>query len=174
MEEIKIIKNIKEGRIFIYPTDTIYGFGCNALDKKAVEKIKKIKQRDSKKPLSIIAPSLTWIKENCIIDKNLNIKKYLPGPYTLILKKQDPKFLNHVSNTDALGIRTPKCDFTKIIQKSGVPFITTSVNLSGEKPIIKTSQIPKQIKDKIDMIINTGPLTGRPSTLVIDGKEVKR
>ena len=167
----KLKKEILEGKIFIYPTDTIYGIGCNALNEKAVEKIRKIKQRD-KRPFSIIAPSFSWIKENCIIDTNL--KKYLPGPYTIILKKRNKSFLPWVSNTDSLGIRIPDNSFCKKIQKSGVPFITTSINLSGQKPAIKISKIPKQIIDKVDIIINTGELNGRPSTLIIKDKEIKR
>jgi L-threonylcarbamoyladenylate synthase len=164
-------QEILSEKIFIYPTDTIYGIGCDATNKKAVEKIRKIKQRD-KKPFSIIAPSFEWIEQNCII--NVDLKKYLPGPYTIILKKKNPEFLSHISNTDSLGIRVPNHDLTKKIQKSGVPFITTSVNLSGEEPITKISEIPKQIIDKVDFIIDKGELSGRPSTLVISGREIKR
>jgi len=174
METRKIIDSIKKGKIFIYPTDTIYGLGCNALDKEAVEKIKQIKQRDSDKPLSIIAPSTEWINKNLIIDKNTDLKKYFPGPYTLILKKKNPNFLSWVSNTDSLGIRIPKCDFTKIIQKSELPFITTSVNLAGEKTITRISEIPEKIKKQVDEVIDIGVLNGKPSSLIINGKEVKR
>ncbi|MBR9705390.1 threonylcarbamoyl-AMP synthase [Candidatus Pacearchaeota archaeon] len=167
-----IINEIKFGKIFIYPTDTIYGIGCDATNKRAVKKIKKIKKRDKNKPLSIIAPSKKWIKENFITD--YNISKYLPGPYTLILKKKNPNFLNHISKTDSIGIRIPNNNFTKVIQKSNLPFVTTSVNLAGETPIKNTNEIPEKIKYKINYIIDRGPLTGRPSTLIIDGKKVER
>jgi L-threonylcarbamoyladenylate synthase len=171
MQEKKLIKQILQGKIFIYPTDTIYGIGCNALNKNAVNKIRLIKQRDDN-PFSIIAPNINWIKKHLII--NIDLEKYLPGPYTLILKKKKKDFLSHVSNTESLGIRIPDCDFTSFIQKSKTPFITTSVNISGKKPITKIKEIPKQIKDKVDIIIDIGPLTGRPSTLIKDGKEIKR
>ena len=81
----KYVDEILNGKIFVYPTDTIYGLGCNALDGASVNKIKKMKGRDKDKPISVIAPSIDWIRENCIVDFDLH--KYLPGPYTLILKK---------------------------------------------------------------------------------------
>ncbi len=81
---MNITKEILAGKIFIYPTDTVYVIGCNALDKKAVARLKEIKKRDKNKPLSIIVPSFNWIEKYCIID--INLKKYLPGPYTIILK----------------------------------------------------------------------------------------
>ena len=174
MKISEIKKQILNGKIFIYPTDTIYGIGCNALNESAVNKIKEIKKRDKNKPLSIISPSIEWIKENCIIDENLDLNKYFPGPYTLILKKKNPDFLSWVSSTDSLGVRIPANEFTKKIQEAGVPFITTSVNLSGEKPITKISRISQQILNKVDNVINSGELNGRPSTLVIGNKEIKR
>lgn len=169
----RLIKDIKSGKIFIYPTDTIYGIGCNATNKKAVEKIRLIKKRD-KKPFSLIAPSKKWIKDNLIINKNLKISKYLPGPYTIILKKKNPKFLNHVSNADSLGVRIPDHPITKLIQSSNLPFITTSVNLSGQPSITNLSKVPKTILNKVDVVINAGTIKGRPSTLIINGREVKR
>lgn len=172
----EFIKNLKEqilsGKIFIYPTDTIYGLGCNALDEGAVSKIRGIKKRDFNKPLSVIAPSIKWIKDNCIV--NVDLKKYFPGPYTIVLDKKNPKFLSHVSFRETLGIRIPAYEFTKKIQKTGIPFITTSVNLSGEPFIKKISEVPKEIKNKIDFIIDYGLLSGKPSTLIINGKEIKR
>jgi len=171
MEKQEIIKKIKKGKIFIYPTDTIYGIGCDATNQQSVNKIKQIKKRKNK-PMSVIAPNISWIKDHLIID--IDLDKYLPGPFTIILKKKNKNFLKHVSDTDMLGIRIPKCNITKTIQMSGVPFITTSVNLAGEKPITKISEIPDQIKDQIDVIIDQGPLTGKPSTIIIGEKQIKR
>lgn len=170
MEDYK--EPIKQGKIFIYPTDTIYGLGCDATNEQAVEKIKQIKERDRDKPLSVIAPSLEWIEKNCIIDADLD--KYLPGPYTVILKKKEKNFLNHVSSTDSIGIRIPNCDFTKQIQKAEVPFITTSVNLSGQAFAKNVGEIPEEIKNKVDVVVDTGELNGKPSTLILNGKEINR
>ena len=168
----KILKQeILRGKIFIYPTDTIYGIGCNALDEKAVEKIRLIKKRDAK-PFSVIAPSFAWIGENCIVD--FDLRKYLPGPYTLILKKKKPSFLSWVSDKETLGIRIPNYPFTRKIQKANVPFITTSVNFSGKKPASSMDEIPKEILNKVDYVINEGKLSGKPSTLIIEGEEVRR
>jgi len=169
-----LIKLIKSGKIFIYPTDTIYGLGCNALNKKAVEKIKKIKKRDKNKPLSVIAPSKSWIYKNLKSSKKL-VNKYLPGKYTLILEKKNKRFLNHVSSTKYLGVRIPNHNFFKIIQKSKVPFITTSVNLSGEKPITEIKEIKEEILKNVDVIIDAGKIYGKPSTIILpDGKKIRR
>lgn len=163
---------IKGGKIFIYPTDTIYGIGCDATNVSAVERIKKIKGRDKDKPLSVIAPSIRWIEENLVVDCDL--KKYLPGPYTIILKKIDKNFLSHVSSGETLGVRIPSAKFTRDVQKAGVPFITTSVNLSGEPFAVSMKDIKEEIWKAVDLVIDVGELDGRPSTLVIDGKEIKR
>ena len=170
-DEQEIIKSIKENKILIYPTDTIYGLGCNALNHGAVEKIRKIKKRDLK-PFSIIAPSIKWIKDNFIID--VSLKKYFPGPYTVILKKKNFEFMKWVSILDTLGIRIPAHPFTKVIQKSKLPFITTSLNISGQPHMTNPKNISEEIKNKVDIIIDQGILSGKPSTLVINGKEITR
>lgn len=172
INKTEVLDEIKKGKIFIYPTDTIYGLGCDAENKNSVKKIKLIKRRDKNKPLSIIAPSLKWIKENFILD--VDLKKYLPGPYTIILKKKKPNFLNHISSTDSIGIRIPNNKLTKIIQGSKTHFVTTSVNLSGKPPIKCIKEIPERMKNNIDLIIDAGKLDGRPSTLIINGKKIRR
>jgi L-threonylcarbamoyladenylate synthase len=167
------VEDIKHGAVFIYPTDTIYGLGCDALNAESVALIKNLKYRDKDKPMSVIAPSVDWIKEHCIVEDKL-IERYLPGPYTLILKKKDAKFMKDVSSNDSLGIRIPDCEFTRFVEKAGVPFITTSVNFAGEPFAIKISDIDSKILDAADIVIGVGKLDGRPSTIVVDGKEVKR
>jgi len=173
-QEHRILEKIKDGSIIIYPTDTVYGIGCNALNVDAVNKIKQIKASDGNKPLSIIAPSKEWIYQHTKATPEL-VDKYLPGRYTLVLEKKDPTFLSHVSPSDTIGIRIPAHKFSKIIEKAGVPFITTSANLAGEKPASSIDEINREIFIKADMIMNGGKLPGTPSTIVFqDGTELKR
>jgi L-threonylcarbamoyladenylate synthase len=168
MEELK--KQILSGKIFIYPTDTIYGLGCNAEDETAVQKIRNIKKREEK-PFSLIAPNLRWIEDNLIL--GYDIKQYLPGPYTLVLKKKNPEFLSHVSG-ESLGVRIPNNKFCDKLRETGIPFITTSVNLAGERPANKLSEISPEIVKKVDIVIDEGELSGKPSILIINGKEIER
>ncbi|MFH1977997.1 MAG: L-threonylcarbamoyladenylate synthase [Candidatus Aenigmatarchaeota archaeon] len=158
----KIIEHVKDGSVFVYPTDTIYGIGCNALEPESVERIRKIKK--SKKPFSVIAPSKTWIKENLEMRQMEYLEK-LPGPYTLVLKKKQ-NFLNHVSDNNNLGVRIPEHPFTSIIQKAGVPFVTTSVNVTGKSPITSVDGVPKEILNKIDFLVDSGVLDNKPSTII--------
>lgn len=171
IDEKELKRLILDGKILIYPTDTIYGIGCNAENKEAVEKIREIKKRDMK-PFSVIAPDFEWIKNNLLIDVNLS--DYLPGKYTIILKKKNSGLLSWVSNSDTLGIRIPRNEFCDKIRKSGLPFITTSVNLSGEKPIIEINELREEIKSQVDIIIDSGKLDGKPSKLVINGKIIEK
>jgi L-threonylcarbamoyladenylate synthase len=172
INEQEFLNAVSEGKLCIYPTDTIYGIGCNALNSSAVQNIRQIKKRELEKPFSVIAPSIAWIKKQCVID--VDLKKYLPGKYTVILKKRDKHFLKEVSAGETLGVRIPDHPFTKLVQKTGVPFVTTSVNISGEKPVTKISEIPAHIKNQVDLIIDAGILDGKPSTLIIGGKEIVR
>jgi len=165
-------KDIKAGKIFVYPTDTIYGIGCDATNKCSVEKIKELKKRDSQKPLSVIAPSLAWIQEHLIVDFDLS--KYLPGPYTVILTKKDPYFLEHVCSNDTLGVRIPDCNFSKEVFEANVPFITTSVNVSGEPFAQSIANISQEIIEDVDIVIDEGELQGSPSTLIVGGKKIER
>jgi len=159
-----IIKRIKRGDIFIYPTDTIYGIGCNALLPEKVVKIRDIKKRTDK-PFSIIAPSKEWIAKNFKINKAYLDK--LPGPFTYILKPKKKGFLGkEVSKFDSIGVRIPNHKFSKFIAKAKVPFITTSVNLSGEEAAIDLDRISPEIIEQVDFIIDNGVLDNNPSTVL--------
>lgn len=167
----ELIEAIKAGKIFIYPTDTIYGIGCNAENIESVEKIRKLKQREGKKPLSIIAPSMSWVAQytNSAFP---NYMEKLPGPYTLLMEKKDKKWLSHVSETNVIGIRIPQHAFTRLTYAAKVPFITTSVNLSDQPPAKSIQEIPPEILEKVDYVIDAGPIHSKPSTIIdLTGKE---
>ena len=81
---------LKQNKIIVYPTDTVYGIGGNALNKEVIDKIYKLKNRPRNKPLSIIVKDFSMLKKYCDVSPKelLKIKSYLPGPYTLLLKKE--------------------------------------------------------------------------------------
>ena len=160
-----IVRKIKNGDVFIYPTDTIYGLGCNALNEESVERIRKIKGREGK-PFSVIAPNKQWILKNFKI-LNKNFIKKLPGPYTYILntkKKLVAKGVNGGMKT--LGVRLPDHEFVELIKRAKVPFVSTSVNVSGKKEAKSIKGIPKRILNSVDIVINDGYLHNNPSTLI--------
>ena len=165
----EIIESIRTGALFVYPTDTIYGLGCNALISQSVKRIRKIKGTDH--PFSVIAPSTKWIVQNLDVEnkKSLDI---LPGPYTLIFRKREPFFLRDVSPLPTLGVRIPGHPITKLLMDIGIPFVSTSANLSGNQPIKKPLEA-KNFKG-VDYIIDGGTLANPPSMVIdMSGEEEK-
>ena len=157
----EIIREIVNGSIFIYPTDTVYGLGCNALIEDSVIRIRDIKKTDH--PFSVIAPSMEWIKKNFVIRFPEYLEK-LPGPYTFILKQKKEILPKIVSGSSKIGIRIPDHPFTRLITNAGVPFITTSANISGEKTIRRILEIPTELSS-VDIVIDGGTLGERPSEI---------
>lgn len=172
----ELIDKIKHGAIFIYPTDTIYGLGCNAQDSKAVKKIREIKGRP-KTPFSIIAPSKNWIEENttCNEDTFREWVDKLPGPYTLVCKINSKGIVSSDINPglDTLGIRIPDHWVKEIAEITKIPIVTTSANKVDKDFMTSLEDLDPEIKAYVDFIIYEGPLLGRPSNIVfLDNKEV--
>lgn len=166
--ESRMLRAIKKGAVFIYPTDTIYGLGCDATNYNAVKKIRKIKKRQNM-PLSIIAPSKKWIVKNCIMEKKAKeYLKKLPGPYTFIFKLKNNRCISHIVNNrlKTLGIRIPKQWFTNVIKKINRPIVTTSVNITGEKFMISLDSLDKTLLKNIDFCIYEGKKENKPSRVI--------
>ncbi len=175
MERVKLAKAVREGGILVYPTDTIYGIGCNAEKTKSVEKIVRAKGRDPEKPFSVIAPSIQWIAENTVItSSNLKfVSSLFPGPYTVVLKAR-VKIPYVVSKEGKMGVRIPKNEFCDFIRSQGFPFVTTSVNLSNEQPVYSVKDIPERIKQITDYAIDAGEIRGGGSRVFdISGGELE-
>lgn len=166
-KDVLLHKIVHDGLVFIYPTDTIYGIGCNAEDTSAVERIRRIKQRGSS-PFSVIAPSKDWISENCYIKPEARewISK-LPGPYTLILELKEGSLSKNVApDLDTIGIRIPDHWFSNLVSEMEVPIVTTSVNKSRKDFMTSLDDLDEEIKSKVDIIIYEGEIRGRPSKIV--------
>lgn len=164
----EICTKIKAGNIFIHPTDTIYGLGCNALNMKAVQKIRELKQRPET-PFSIWVPSLEWVHQNCLINKEAEQwLQQLPGPYTLILKLKNKKAIaeNVNSGLPAIGIRYPDHWFRKVVEKIGVPIITTSANKAGQKFMTAVEDLDPEILPYVEFMISEGEKKGHASKII--------
>ena len=155
-------------KIFIHPTDTIYGIGGNATSHKVVESIRNIKNRPIN-PFNIIAPSKEWIRKNFYVDERIErYLKKLPGPYTLILPIKNEKAIasNVAPGLRTAGVRIPDHWISSFVEKLGFPIITTSVNKTGEEYMTCLRDLDPEIREKVDYIIYEGVLKGKPSTLI--------
>ncbi len=169
----KVVECLKDGGIIIYPTDTIYGFGCDVNNKKAMEKLCRLKGLNIKKHnLSFICYDLSHISD---FTKHLNtstyklMKKALPGPYTFILNASSsiPKLFKNKKKE--IGIRIPDNNIPReIVKELGNPIVTTSVK--DEDMVLEYSTDPDLIYEyfgnKVDLVISGGYGDSIPSTII--------
>ena len=165
---IKYFRLISHGAVFIHPTDTIYGIGCDATNEAAVQRIRAIKKR-SGLAFSVIAPSKRWIFENC--DVTLVGEKWidrLPGPFTLIFRLKNSSAVAAAVNLKGatLGIRIPRHWVSEVVAELGIPVVSTSANLSGAPYMSTLDNLEDSVRHKVDFIIYEGEKPGRPSTIV--------
>lgn len=165
----EIVRMLLEGAVIIYPTDTIYGMGCDALNEAAVGRIFVIKGREFDKPLSVAFSDISQAKEYAdlkgIDEKTLGSR--LPGPYTIIVGRGNIPS-NVTCGLDTVGIRVPNHDLVRELAKRlGRPIVTTSANLSGAESTNDFSQISGELVDGVDLVIDSGVCgSGRASTII--------
>ena len=162
---------IQEGGIVIFPTETVYGIGVNGLNETAIKKLYEVKQRPINKPISLLVNSIEMIekvaKDITEIEYDL-IKRFFPGPLTIVLKKKDivPDIVT--AGFDTIGIRMPENEIAlKLIEYAGVPIATPSANISGRPSGTNLKAIMKDFNDKVDYFIDGGiSKIGVASTIV--------
>jgi L-threonylcarbamoyladenylate synthase len=171
-KDLEIPANIiKNGGIVVFPTETVYGIGTNGLDKEAVERLYKVKERPLSKPISLLVSDFEMIER---VAKNISeieykiIKKFFPGPLTIILNKKDivPDIVTSGGST--VGIRMPDEEITrKLIEYAGVPIAAPSANISDKPCKIDVQDIIKEFGDSVDYFIDGGKSKlGISSTIV--------
>jgi tRNA threonylcarbamoyl adenosine modification protein (Sua5/YciO/YrdC/YwlC family) len=165
----KAVDILKTGGVIAYPTDTIYGFGCDILNKKAIQRIYQIKKRDRSKPFSFICSDLKNISEYAQVTDYAykTMKRLLPGPYTFILPgtKLVPKIM--LTKRKTVGIRVPNNNIClAIVEALGHPIISTSVGWSGREVLSDPQQIEEAFGSQIDLTIDGGILANQPSSII--------
>lgn len=151
---------LKDGGVIVYPTDTLYGFGADATNDKAIDKINRIKGRSE--PMSVMAVNINmaivWMDiDNEQID---TVKPYLGGSQTLIIPVKDNIVSSKIlGEHNTLGIRIPDNHFCNELSfKFGKPIISTSVNRTNEQPMNNPIKIESEFSSEIDLLIDAGTL----------------
>ena len=168
---------LNKGSLFVYPTDTIYGVGCDATNGDAIEKIRILKKRETQ-PFSVIAPSIDWISENCDVPEHGHewLNK-LPGPYTLVFKLKNKSAVHPNINKEdgnTLGVRIPDHWISDLASEFGKPILTTSPNKHGEMVPTHPDELDIEFHPEVDFMIYEGRLHNAPSIIVkLTGEEVK-
>lgn len=169
----EITSALKQGKTIVYPTDTLYGLGVNALDKAAVDKLFRVKKRPPTKPMPVIVRDIAMARRFAYIDSRAEkiLNALWPGPITVVLSRKDamPSIVSGGKST--IGMRIPNNEFTKLLLKNiDFPITSTSANISGKEPLIKINSIIKTFENEKyqpDLIINAGDLPeNKPSTVI--------
>jgi tRNA threonylcarbamoyl adenosine modification protein (Sua5/YciO/YrdC/YwlC family) len=165
----RIAELLHRDGVIAYPTDTLFGLGCLASRKKAVDRILQIKGRDPKKPMSILCSDMEMF---CRYTRHLDtptfrlLKQMLPGPYTVLLpaSREVPRYLQ---NKQVVGLRIPAHPFCQaLVALLGEPIITTSVALP-DQPVLNTAwEIEEEQGHALDLVVDCGQPLGVHSTIV--------
>lgn len=165
----KVVEILKRGGIIAYPTDTYYGIGCDIMNKKAIQKIYQLKQRNKSKPFSFICSGLKNISDYAKVSNYAykTMKRLLPGPYTFVLEgsKLVPKIM--LTNRKTAGIRVPDNPIClALVEELENPIITTSATMPDGTIFHDPSLIHDFFYPRIDVVIDGGPVPGRPSSVI--------
>lgn len=165
----KVAGILKEGGIIAYPTDTYYGIGCDIMNKKAIETIYRIKNRNTNKPFSFICSSLKNISDYAKVSNAAyrTLKRLLPGPYTFILEgsKLVPKIM--LTKRKTAGIRVPDHKVAlALVEALGNPIISTTATTGNRTILSDPSFIEEAFKSDIHVVVDSGPVNGSPSSVI--------
>jgi len=163
------IRVVKFGGLIVYPTDTVYGLGCDPFNTLAVKRLIDAKGQ-RKKPLPILASDIEHIKTVAKVTETAEklARKFWPGPLTIVLKKK-PQLPQMVTfGRDTVGVRVPNHPVAlELLRQGNGLLIGTSANISGKKSTVTAEDAAKQLGDKVDLILDGGRATlGKGSTVV--------
>mgnify|MGYP002411490117 CR=1 FL=1 len=168
-EKKRILTELSAGRLIVYPTETVYGIGCDPFDETAVKRAYMAKRRPFDMPMSVVVSNLPMMEELGVLDDRARklVKKFMPGPLTLIVAKRPsvPDILT--ASTNEIGIRIPDHPLALSLIDAFGPLVTTSANVHSHKDSIHCQDAVDDLGESISIYIDAGqsPL-GRPSTIV--------
>ena len=174
-EEIqKAVEVLRSGGVILYPTDTVWGIGCDATNREAVAKVYEIKHRSDSKSLVLLAADMDmvcrYVKE--VPEMAVQLVEVNDKPMTIIYPGADAGLLapNTIADDGTVGIRVPMMEFcSRLVSRLGRPLVSTSANISGEPSPENFKAISQEIKNSVDHIVDPvyeRESTGKPSSII--------
>lgn len=165
---------LSSGGVIIYPTDTLYGLGADALSDTAVDAVYALKERDGRKPMHAVVADLAMAERYGVVNPLARklAKRFLPGALTLVLEKREGEERGIMRGMGTIGIRIPDDRFCLALARAfGKPFTATSANISGEDAELDITGIQAQLgahAERVGLVVDAGPLTARMPSSVVD------
>jgi tRNA threonylcarbamoyl adenosine modification protein (Sua5/YciO/YrdC/YwlC family) len=165
----KVVEQLRNGAVICYPTDTVYGIGCDIFNQRAIKRIFQIKKRPRYKPFSFMCSSLKDVTNYGYISNTAHrlMRKNLPGPYTFVLPatKLVPKIM--ITKQKTVGIRVPANNIClALVKELGNPILTTSAILEDSPPLSEAYEFEELLEKTVDLVIDGGFVYPNPSTVV--------
>lgn len=165
----RAVEVLKRDGVIVYPTDTIYGLGCDVTSKAAVERIRRIKGRDANKPMSFVCSDLVQVSRYGHVSNFAHriLKRFLPGPYTFVLTatKETPRVFQSKQKT--VGIRIPDHPVPlALVEQLGNPVVSTSANESDEEVVTNPVDLERIFGHRVDLIMECGTLPVLASSVI--------
>ena len=163
---------VKEGGTVVFPTDTVYGIGCDPFNKNSVDKIYQIKQRDKNKPFPVLTYSADFASEIVEFDEVSTkiVEKFWPGPLTLILKLKEENLKDSLGIEDKIAIRVPNNQCLLEILKNVKFLIGTSANLSGQGSFTKSQECFENVSG-FDVFVDGGDTDNKGESTILEIKD---
>lgn len=176
-EILAAIEVLRQGGLILYPTDTVWGIGCDATNEEAVAKVYALKQSQDKHSMLVLCRDADMIVRyvNKAPGIAFEVMEMSEKPLTLILGGAVGVAANLIPEEGTLGVRVPNHDFCQqLIRKFGKPIVSTSANISGEPtPLKGLKDVSREIIDGVDFVVNPrfqGKPTGQPSSIIAFGE----
>lgn len=165
----KALESIKRGGIVVFPTDTVYGIGCDPFNSQSVKKIFEIKGRPRSKPLPVLGASMKEISKIAVFDKISKkiAEKFWPGPLTLILKVKDEKITKSLCLEDKIAVRVPDSPCITDLLKGCKLIVGTSANISGQKPFYDSKEITGKLEG-YDIMLDGGKIPNPTESTIVE------
>lgn len=171
------VEVLRRGGLILYPTDTVWGIGCDATDEQAVDRVYALKQSCDKHSMLVLCGDADMVVR--YVDRApgiaFEVMEMADKPLTLILPGAVGVAKNIVPESGTLGVRVPQHDFCRqMLRKFGRPIVSTSANISGRATPVRLNEVDRRIIDGVDFVVNPrfeGKPTGKPSSIIAFGEE---
>ncbi len=165
---LRALEVVENGGILVYPTDTVYGMGCDLQNKDALDRLYRLKKIPKRKPLSFICSDLKMVSSYAKLSNAAHgmMRKLLPGPFTFVLQasREVPKLM--ISKQRTVGIRVPEQDFIlELVKRLGRPLVNTSASDTLDEVVSDPDQI-EEMYPRADLMISLGQQRSEASTIL--------